>query len=196
MGDVQLDPTILIKASAALKSLIETIPSLPQELRTRALDDKVTVEDLKWIKENLPKEYKRDLYAAMEGSGVKLPAPIFPERSPELEKRCQKLRIEQDEREYKQMTRNIRESSAKEKPLSVQMKELNGILVTMVQLVVSVLTAFAFGYLAPYYLYGRSDPGPRIILGTLIAFFVGIADLYFIIRENLDEDGIKIAKKQ
>ena len=40
-------------------------------------------------------EYKRDLYAAMEGSGVKLPAPIFPERSPELEKRCQKLRIEQ-----------------------------------------------------------------------------------------------------
>ena len=37
MGDVQLDPTILIKASAALKSLIETIPSLPQELRQRVV---------------------------------------------------------------------------------------------------------------------------------------------------------------
>ena len=43
MGDVQLDPTILIKASAALKSLIETIPSLPQELRQRVVVARVVV---------------------------------------------------------------------------------------------------------------------------------------------------------
>ena len=65
----------------------------------------------------------------------------------------------------------------------------------LVQFVISVLASFTFGYLAPYYLYGKEDPAARILFGFIVAFFVGIADLYFVIREHLSEDGIRLTKK-
>jgi hypothetical protein len=55
--------------------------------------------------------------------------------------------------------------------------------------------SFAFGYLAPFYLTGQTDVGPRLLIGVLMAFVVGIADLYFVIRQMLADDGIQLAKK-
>ena len=49
--------------------------------------------------------------------------------------------------------------SGDEAPLSVQMKELNAILIALVQFIISVACGFAFGYLAPYYFYGSTNTG-------------------------------------
>ncbi len=64
---------------------------------------------------------------------------------------------------------------------------------------VSIVTAFAAGYLAPYYFYGILDPGKRLLTGVVFAFIVAVADMYFIIRFFLETEGVinldKIAKK-
>lgn len=197
MGEVTLDPRILLKPSTKLLDLVQNINSQTDDI-SRALETeegKLTTKDLKLIRNNIPKDKKCELYAALVSSSVELPSPVYPERDLKLEQRCQKLRYQQEEREYRGMTKNIREHSSQEKPLSVQFKELNNIIVMLLQFVVSVAASFVFGYMAPYLLWGRIEVGPRLIFGTFAAFFVGIADLYFVIREHLSEDGIRIEKK-
>ncbi len=73
--------------------------------------------------------------------------------------------------------------------------QVNAYLILIVQFLVSVGASFMFGYLAPYYVSGLSEVGPRLLIGVLVAFVVGIADLYFVIRQMLDDDGIRLAKK-
>lgn len=58
------------------------------------------------------------------------------------------------------------------------------------QFVISVITAFAFGYMAPFFFYGISNTASRILIGTCVAFVVGIADLYFVLRYLLETEGI------
>jgi hypothetical protein len=73
--------------------------------------------------------------------------------------------------------------------------KVNAYLILIVQFLVSVGASFMFGYLAPYYVSGLTEVGPRLLIGVLVAFVVGIADLYFVIRQMLDDDGIRLAKK-
>jgi hypothetical protein len=73
--------------------------------------------------------------------------------------------------------------------------QVNAYLILIVQFLVSVGASFMFGYLAPYYVSGLAEVGPRLLIGVLVAFVVGIADLYFVIRQMLDDDGIRLAKK-
>jgi len=198
MAEVTIDPNIYVSPSEDFIQLLSELQNPTEQIR-KVLSKKETqlsVDDLRWIRDNINKEDKGRLYGMLKASCVTFPCPVYPERNPQLEERCQKLRREQEDREYKAMTRNVRESENKEKPLSVQFKELNSILVMLVQFVVSVVTSFVFGYVAPYYLYGRTDVGARVILGTVFAFVVGIADMYFIIREHLRDDGIQLAKKE
>ena len=70
------------------------------------------------------------------------------------------------------------------------MKELNNHIILVFQLVLSVLTAFAFGYFTPWLVYGVVATDTRLITGILFAFAVGIADLYFVIRYFLRLDGV------
>ena len=69
-------------------------------------------------------------------------------------------------------------------------QELNRYLVLILQFVVSLISAFAFGYLAPYYFYGTVAVGPRLLYGIISAFVIGMADLYFVIRHLLESEGI------
>ena len=85
----------------------------------------------------------------------------------------------------------------------------------IVQFVVSVVCAFMAGYMGPYLLYGRTDMGSRcrflsqsfspfflspinifsrLLIGIVLGFVVGCADMYFVIRQLLEEDGIKLKK--
>jgi hypothetical protein len=73
--------------------------------------------------------------------------------------------------------------------------QVNAYLILIVQFLVSVGASFMFGYLAPYYVSGLAEVGPRLLIGVLVAFVVAIADLYFVIRQMLDDDGIRLAKK-
>lgn len=47
------------------------------------------------------------LHELVEGSQLILPANEIVERNPELEARCQRLKLEQDEYKYRQMTKNV-----------------------------------------------------------------------------------------
>jgi len=133
-------------------------------------------------------------------SSLSLPSPVYPDRDPELEERTQRLRIEQNEKEYRRMTANVSSSAGKskyqeEESISSQMKEINSYLVLILQFVVSVVTSFIFGYMAPYYFWGKHDLGPRLLVGILCAFVVGCADMYFVIRQMLEADGVLDAYK-
>ena len=78
--------------------------------------------------------------------------------------------------------------------ISGQMKEINSYLLLIVQFVVSVAASFLFGFLAPYYFWGREDLGGRLLIGIVVAFVVGCADMYFVIRHMLVEDGVILIK--
>ena len=70
------------------------------------------------------------------------------------------------------------------------MQEINRYLLLIAQLVLSMASAFAFGYLAPYYFYGSVAVGPRLLYGIIFAFVIGIADLYFVVRFLLETEGV------
>jgi len=127
---------------------------------------------------------------------MELPRRVVAARSEELEERCRRLRMEQEGREYRRMTGNVsREGRCKEEePIKKQLKEVNGFLLLIMQFVVSVVCAFMAGYMGPYLLYGRQDTAGRLLLGIVLAFVVGCADMYFVIRQLLEEDGIKLKK--
>ena len=70
------------------------------------------------------------------------------------------------------------------------MEEINRYLLLVFQFVLSMASAFAFGYLAPFYFYGTLAVGPRLLYGIISAFVVGMADLYFVIRHLLQMEGV------
>ena len=191
-----MDPTILLSPSTQLVQFLQlqqfdSPPSRVQSLVEGEMTE-LTVEDIKWLRRaapNIPSSF-------LLSSSLHLPSPVFPERNPELEARCQKLRAEQEDRDYRAITSNVRrDRGAEEEPIKKQFKEINNFLLLIVQFVVSVVCSFMFGFLGPYYLYGKTDLGGRVLFGIICAFIVGCADMYFVIRQMLEEDGILLAKK-
>lgn len=73
----------------------------------------ITLNDLKWLhiclteKRNVDSNCKIYLHELLEDSKLILPQNEIIERNPELEARCVKLRLEQDARRYRAMTKNV-----------------------------------------------------------------------------------------
>jgi len=197
MSSVSIDPNIYLTPSDKLISFIKSqdLVDPPESIAAASNDGtvKLSVDDVKWLSSRFP-----DLAPSMLLScSVHLPSPVFAERDPELEARCKKLRAEQAEREYKMMTGNVRRDGPgkEQESFNKQFKEINSFLILIIQFLVSVACSFMFGFLGPYYLYGKTDLGPRLLFGIICAFIVGCADMYFVIRQMLEEDGISLAKK-
>ena len=207
MATVSIDPNIYITPSKALighlvsnKDKLDNPPKRIRKILTSDLlldDVKLTVDDVKWIVSSLP-----DTPASMlMSSDLVLPSPEFAERNPELEARCQKLRAEQENRQYDAMTGNVRRDGPaiglanEEESFKKQFQEVNSFLMLIVQFIVSVACSFMFGFFGPFYLYGKTELGPRLLFGIICGAVVGCADMYFVIRQMLKEDGIDIAKK-
>ena len=196
MASVSIDPTIKLSPSKQLVEFLQLQPLQSPPSRVQSLLDgqmtELTVEDIKWLRgaaPNLPS-------SLLLSCSLHLPSPVFPERNPELEARCLKLKAEQEERDYRAITTNVRrDRDPQEEPIKKQFKEINNFLLLIVQFVVSVVCSFMFGFLGPYYLYGKTDLGGRLLFGIICAFIVGCADMYFVIRQMLEEDGILLAKK-
>ena len=196
MASVSIDPTIKVSPSRQLVEFLQLQPLQSPPSRVQSLLDgqmtELTVEDIKWLRgaaPNLPS-------SLLLSCSLNLPSPVFPERNPELEARCLKLKAEQEERDYRAITTNVRrDRDPQEEPIKKQFKEINNFLLLIVQFVVSVVCSFMFGFLGPYYLYGKTDLGGRLLFGIICAFIVGCADMYFVIRQMLEEDGILLAKK-
>lgn len=72
----------------------------------------LNLSDIKWIHKYLSKIRKSDtsvgyLHELIEHSQLILPSNQVIERNAELEKRCQRLRREQEDQRYRQMTKNV-----------------------------------------------------------------------------------------
>ena len=198
MASVSINPTIYLSPSSMLISFLQQqdLVSPPQNIQC-LLDGEaanLSVEDITWLRKNVSTIPSSLLLSCQ----LLLPTPEYEERNPVLEERCIKLRARQEEREYRTMTGNVRrdyERTRDEEPIKKQFKEVNAFLLLILQFVVSVVCSFMFGYLSPYYLYGRTDMGGRLLFGIICGFVVGCADMYFVIRQLLEDDGILLSKK-
>jgi len=197
-----IDPSVKVRPSKSMLAFLEGLKDrddVPKALRNSNSHSELDVADVRWIFEKRSEngEGKR-FHELLSECEVVLPSPVLPPRNPELEARVQRLRAEQEDREYRAMVAGIDKATtiggggpgSVEEPISKQLKELNNHLIMVFQVVVSVLTAFAFGYFTPYLVYGVVAIDTRLITGILFAFAVGIADLYFVIRYFLRLDGV------
>merc|ERR1711973_981112 len=93
MGDVTLDATIYLQPSNQLLELVQNISDLPSEIREALQQDNgLTVHMMKSIHRLIDKKDKKKFFEALQTINIQLPSPKYPERNPELEARCQKLR--------------------------------------------------------------------------------------------------------
>jgi len=198
MASVSINPTIYLAPSPMLISFLQQQDLVSPPKNIQALQNgeaaNLSVEDITWLRVNVPTIPSSLLLS----SQLLLPTPEYEERNPVLEERCVKLRAKQEEMEYRSMTGNVRrdyERTRDEEPIKKQFKEVNAFLLLILQFVVSVVCSFMFGYLSPYYLYGRTDMGGRLLFGIICGFVVGCADMYFVIRQLLEDDGILLSKK-
>lgn len=198
MASVSIDPTVYLTPSPQLVNYLQDQLLVSPPTRVQSLLDgksiNLSVEDITWLSKTLPNLPSSLLLSCP----MVLPTPQYEERNPVLEERCLKLRAKQEEREYRALTMNVRrdhERTRDEEPIKKQLREVNSFLLLIVQFVVSVVCSFMFGYLSPYYLYGKTDMGGRLLFGIICGFVVGCADMYFVIRQLLEDDGILLAKK-
>lgn len=157
----------------------------------RIIDSKsCAVDDLPLLQRVMKEPFR--LHEFLERSKVQLPTPPKVERNPELEARCQRLRAQQANREYRDMTRNVDATTAKESSLGDIGREIRAVnrhLITLFNMLFTVVGSFIFAYVGTQYLY-PTGPGAfasRLGAGLVTATVVFFADLYFVIK-TLDED--------
>lgn len=162
--------------------------------RTCVTHNKSTVilklQDLYWLYDqilirNKTTENKIFLHDLLKGCLINLPQNQIIPRSEELEKRCQRLKAEQQNKEYNNMTKNVDSLRKKfpEDTISYQLKEMNRHLIAVFQFVVSVLTGFAFGIVGIEFFVEGLDFGFRLLLGIVCALVIAVAELYFLAKK-------------
>lgn len=166
--------------------------SLPDQ----AIDPFLCVEDFTWLyaqvsklRENGDQSSGAYLHKLLEGCEIVLPQPPVIERNPELEARIQRLKKEQEDRQYKAMTKNVDNVRMHHPDDSIgyQMKMLNSHIIAVVQFIVSVGAGFAFGFIGIQLMVGSLDFGFRLLLGVACALAIALAEIYFLAKK-LSED--------
>ena len=117
MGSTTIDPTVTLNPSDSLRTYLSSLvfegevpPSIAKLIEGE--DTSLTTSDLKWLKNS---EKCSNLGDLLFKSSLSLPSPVYPDRDPGLEERTQRLRMEQNEREYRRMTANVKGSAGKPK---------------------------------------------------------------------------------
>jgi len=122
----------------------------------------------------------------LAGADLFVPAYVEPERNPELQARVERLQAEQANREYEEMTKNVNANrfqlSKQTDSMIPEMKSVQGQLITVVNVFLTIGGAFAFGYKSIEYSTGTKDFVTQIIFGLFCAFIVAIADIYFLFK--------------
>ncbi|CAG0899457.1 unnamed protein product [Cyprideis torosa] len=149
---------------------------------------KQSFQQMKEMSSAEPDEKIPPLHVLLQGTDVTLPEPIVPERSPELEARVQRLRRDQENREYRKMTAGVDrlQSARKEDSLNfgAELREINAHLINILQLILTVGGTFLFTYKAIEYAHGDTQPSVagKVLVALCTSFLVAVADLYFILR--------------
>lgn len=155
--------------------------------------------DLKFLNKILKEKRKISedvpyLYELLENSKIILPQNEIIARSPELEARCVKLRQEQQNREYRSMTKNV-DSVRRHMPedtIAYQLKSMNSQMIAVAQFIFSVVAGFAFGFLGVELIVGGLEFGFRLLLGIICALTIALAEIYFLAKKlNEIEDTVE-----
>lgn len=115
-----------------------------------------------------------------------VPTYIEPERNPELNERVERLKAEQANREYDEMTKNVNlnrlYSKQSKDSFLPEMKSVQGQIITIINVFLTIGGAFMFGYKAVEYANETKNFVLQISAGLFCAFIVAIADLYFLFK--------------
>ncbi|XP_066259489.1 transmembrane protein 199 [Euwallacea similis] len=182
-------------ASLNLKNIQTELKNSTEEPKSSKADNPLlSLADLHWLYTYIKAENQNNvnriyLHELLEGSKVVLPKNEEIPRNPELEKRCQKLKAEQQNREYQNMTKNVDgfRKRLPEDTIGYQLKMMNSHLIAVFQFIASVIAGFAFGFIGIELLSGQLDFGFRLMLGIACGLIVAIAELYFLAKK-LNED--------
>ncbi|XP_018334840.1 transmembrane protein 199 [Agrilus planipennis] len=165
----------------------------------------LNLEDLYWIYHHLEERNKLKnssdkmyFHELFEGSEILLPENEEIPRNKELEKRCQKLREQQENKEYKNITKDVDSIRRKlpEDTISYQLKQLNKQLIAVFQFVLSVAAGFAFGFIGIELIVGNLDFGFRLLLGIMCALIIALAELYFLAKKLNEDLQFDVTEKQ
>jgi len=129
------------------------------------------------------------LHEVLRGSTLHIPELPTPKRNPELEARCQKLKLQQQERDYQQMVTNVSASTLSTtsdlaSEFSKAAKTTSSALIVVVNIFLTVVAAFFFGFFASRYVLPTPSLAAEALVGVVMATVVAVADLYFLIRSG------------
>ncbi|CAF3940910.1 unnamed protein product [Adineta steineri] len=125
------------------------------------------------------------LHEILIGCDLFVPAYVEPERNPELNERVERLKAQQANREYDEMTKNVNfnrlHQNKSTDSFMPDMRSMQGQLITVANVFLTIGGAFVFGYKAVEYSGIKNFP-LQVSCGLLCAFIVAIADLYFLFK--------------
>lgn len=153
------------------------------------------LSDLRWLKMWLTELREKKgldifLHDLIENCCMHLPMNEIIERNPELEERCQRLREQQQNKEYLDMTKNV-DSTLKYVPedtIAYQVKAMNSQMIAVLQFIFSVAAGFVFGFLGLELIFGGLEFGLRLVLGIFCALVIGVAEMYFLLKKLSEEE--------
>ena len=176
----------------------DTPKSIKEKLVTEDdadLEIRLTTQEVEWCHTKIREcSMPERIHELLSESQIILPKYEPPVRNPDLEARIQRLRFEQENREYRHMTRSVDATYQRESlglgEIGKDIRTVNQQIVSGMQYLLSVVGTFFAIFIA----VGMATPdyGIRALVASLAAVVVGLAELFFIIREDMgNENKIK-----
>ncbi|KAF2884602.1 hypothetical protein ILUMI_21566 [Ignelater luminosus] len=165
----------------------------PKSLPDCSKDSLLRIKDLMWVWNKMQQDKsdstKMHLHELLSGCELIYPQNEEIPRSEELDRRCNLLKRQQENREYKAMTKNVDNirKTHPENTIAYQLKQLNRQGLAVIQFIITVLSAFAFGLEGVQLMIGPLQFGFRLLLGIIFGLIVALAEIYFLAKK-LNED--------
>ncbi|XP_062125385.1 transmembrane protein 199 [Drosophila sulfurigaster albostrigata] len=206
-----IDTKLLAKLTSNVPDLTATEESEQEEEQEELEDEKpqpvdgsyLYLTDLHWLHDVMIKLRAKDitnvfLHELIESCELILPENEFKPRNPELEARCQRLREQQQNREYQKMTKNV-DATLQHYPedtIAYQLKSINKQIIAVAQFIFSVAAGFTFGFFGVNLMVGPLPFGFRILLGVIVALVIALAEMYFLAKKLHEYDEVFDAPKR
>jgi len=191
MDHITISPSrSFIRVLQELKNVMDA-PEIIKEAQFSDDESKqihLTTQDIKWCHMKMRERgMKERIHEMIAESRINLPKYEPPPRSPELEARVQRLRKEQENRDYRDMTKTLNQpAGAGIGEIGKDLRSLNRQLVTGAQYILSIVGTFFAVFIGSG--LAIPDHGTRVLLAITAALVVGLAELYFLIRDDLKEE--------
>ncbi|KAK9505179.1 hypothetical protein O3M35_009289 [Rhynocoris fuscipes] len=181
---ISLNAKLVEAFSKALADSDDAPKSIEQGLE---IGTYVGLEEIEWLHKNTKDVGK--FHELLTGVEVVLPKPVEKPRDPVLEARIRKLKAEQEEREYRDMTKDVDpvRRFLPDETIGSQIRQINRQLIAVLQFVFSVIAGFAFGFIGIELIVGNLEFGFRLLLGVIFALIIALAEIYFLAKKLAEE---------